>query len=614
MPQRAKHESNGSHPLLIAIVAASILVFLLGGLLWFQRAYAGKIYPRVTLGSLDVGGKTPEEALKILDAATVGVVKDGLLFTFEDKTIVVPTTVASENFSYDILAFDHNASVANAYAVGRSGSALDQTTQKIRALLHGTAVAPSATFDKEQFLSTFDEIVEPFETPTVNAKLVVAKDGSFKIQKEQPGQTFPRDEAVKSAQAQVASVNFSPIPLTLREEKPAITEANVRPLLREAETILALAPLTLTFEESSWTIPEREFKTWLAFEEKNGKPTIGLDPKNLEESLKAIREDVDIEAKNGKFVVDGGSVREFQAAQTGRAIDAEKTLEAVRASVLEQQASTVALSVTVKEPDVAGNIDSKKLGIVELLGTGHTNFRGSPPNRVHNITNGANILNGLLVKPGDEFSLVKSLLPFDIEHDWKEELVIKGNRTIPEVGGGGCQLGTTTFRAAMNSALPITARRNHSYIVSYYYDEEGKPGKDATIYDPLPDFRFKNDTGHYILIQTRIEGFDFFMDFWGTKDGRAQQQTSTVVTDWTTPPPAKTIKTTDIPKGERKQIEKAHKGATTSFDYSITYADGQVDKTTFRSKYKAWQEVWLEGVTPEELEKEQVKETKSPST
>lgn len=615
MSQSQKHEPKAQNLLFVGVWVALLCALLLGGLLWFERAYTGAIYPRVRIGSLAVGGKTPEEALTILDAATASVLKDGLSFTVQDKTILVPAAVASENFSYDILTFDHNTSVAHAYAVGRDGSKLNQIARQISTLLRGTALAPSATLDEEQFRATFEEIVEPFETPTVNATLAVAKDGSFIVQKEQPGQTFPRDEAVVSARTHVASLAFSPIPLTLRQEEPAITEANVAPLLNEAETILSLAPLTLTFEESSWTVSEKEFKTWIAFAEKNGKPTVGLDPESVEESLKAIREDVDIEAKNGKFVVEGETVREFQAAQTGRTIDTEKTLDAVRSSVLEQKTSRVALAISVKEPDVAGTIDPKEFGITALLGTGHTSFKGSPPNRIHNITNGVGILNGLLIKPDEEFSLVQSLLPFDLEHGWKEELVIKGNRTIPEVGGGGCQIGTTFFRAAMNSAMPITARRAHSYIVSYYYDAEGKPGKDATIYDPQPDFRFKNDTSTYILIQARIEGFDFYVDFWGTTDGRAQEQTSTVVSNWTTPPPAKTIKTTDIPKGERKQLEKAHKGATTSFDYTITYPNGTQDKTTFTSKYKAWQEVWLEGVTPEELAKEQAqKEAKSPST
>jgi vancomycin resistance protein YoaR len=44
---------------------------------------------------------------------------------------------------------------------------------------------------------------------------------------------------------------------------------------------------------------------------------------------------------------------------------------------------------------------------------------------------------------------------------------------------------------------------------------------DATVYIPNPDLVFKNDTGHYILIQTRIEGKQLSFDFYGTKPSRS---------------------------------------------------------------------------------------------
>ena len=87
--------------------------------------------------------------------------------------------------------------------------------------------------------------------------------------------------------------------------------------------------------------------------------------------------------------------------------------------------------------------------------------------------------------------------PFTIEAGYLPELVIKGDEIKPEIAGGLCQVGTTMFRAAMNSGLKITERQNHSLVVSYYNDlSNGNPGTDATIYDPHPDFRFLNDTGN----------------------------------------------------------------------------------------------------------------------
>ena len=149
------------------------------------------------------------------------------------------------------------------------------------------------------------------------------------------------------------------------------------------------------------------------------------------------------------------------------------------------------------------------LGIKELLGSGHSNFYGSSANRRHNIRVGSNKLSGMIIKPGEEFSLVKALGDVNKETGYLFEMVIKGNKTVPEYGGGLCQVATTLFRAALQSGLPITERRNHSYRVSYYEPA----GTDATIYSPHPDLRFINDTGNNILIQARFESNDIYFDF-----------------------------------------------------------------------------------------------------
>jgi len=55
----------------------------------------------------------------------------------------------------------------------------------------------------------------------------------------------------------------------------------------------------------------------------------------------------------------------------------------------------------------------------------------------------------------------------------------------------------------MNSGMPIVQRVNHSLVVSYYADPvNGNPGTDATVYVPYVDFKFNNDTGNYLLLQT----------------------------------------------------------------------------------------------------------------
>jgi vancomycin resistance protein YoaR len=147
---------------------------------------------------------------------------------------------------------------------------------------------------------------------------------------------------------------------------------------------------------------------------------------------------------------------------------------------------------------------------------------------------------------------------------------------------------------ALNTGLPITERQNHSYRVSYYEPA----GTDATIYDPNPDLKFVNDTGRYILFLTKIEGDNLIFEFWGTKDGRQVEQfpDPPKIYDIKIPAAAKIIETTDLPVGQKKCTERAHKGATTEFTYRVTYPSGEIKTKLFKSVYVPWQEVCLVGV------------------
>ena len=203
-------------------------------------------------------------------------------------------------------------------------------------------------------------------------------------------------------------------------------------------------------------------------------------------------------------------------------------------------------------------------------------------------------MNCLLIKPGETFSAIKAIGTIDEENGFKKELVIKDNKTTPEFGGGLCQIGTTLFRAALGSGLPLAERRNHSYRVTYYEPA----GTDATIYNPSPDLKFLNDTRGYVLIQTKIDGTKLIFEFWGKRDGRESSYTNPVIYNLVAPPPTKYIYTTELPVGQKKKIETAHKGADAYFKYTIKYPDerGLVEKT-FNSHYKPWAEVWLIGAT-----------------
>jgi vancomycin resistance protein YoaR len=238
-------------------------------------------------------------------------------------------------------------------------------------------------------------------------------------------------------------------------------------------------------------------------------------PEKIYQFILNLSEKINKEKIEPKLVIENNKAVDFSAPQNGQELNAYasafKALDA-----LENGQTASDLVVLEVKPDSSLS-QTNNLGITELIASGKSNFKGSPKNRRHNINVGVKKMKGVIVAPNEEFSFNKHLGPVEAEEGFLPELVIKKTGTVPELGGGLCQVSSTTFRAAINAGLPITQRRNHAYAVQYYAPQ----GTDATIYPGVVDLKFKNDTNGSILIWPYFMDKDnLVFDFYGTKDSR----------------------------------------------------------------------------------------------
>jgi vancomycin resistance protein YoaR len=247
--------------------------------------------------------------------------------------------------------------------------------------------------------------------------------------------------------------------------------------------------------------------------------------------------------------------------------------------------SDVPIPVYIRKAHANISDDLKMLGIETLIGTGHSAFAGSPSNRVHNIGVGVSRFNGVLIKPGDEFSFNQHLGPVDASTGYRPELVIKAEGTIPEYGGGLCQVSSTIYRAAIFSGLPITEREPHSYAVSYYAQIYGY-GLDATIYPGVRDVKFINDTPGHILVQAYTEGTHAYFKFYGIDDGRSVEMEGPYLGGYHAPGPAIIVESAALAPGQRKQVEYGHTGFNATW-YRYLTKGGETVKEPIYSIYKA---------------------------
>lgn len=561
----------------------------------YARRWEQSILPGVHIGILDVGGKTETDARTMVDQTIDSITRAGLSFVYQSKRVTIAPIISAQgdpDLTYELVQWNNEATIVNALRIGHEGPWWQRWYAQTKALIVGTRIPATVTVATDQLRDALRDNFESSEEPAKNAELRII-DGVISVTPETMGRIFDYHSATTALAVSLQELTVQPTTLTVITDYPTVTTDGIESLRGTITTLLARGPLQLIHGKRWWRIHPEEWSTWLTVTLQGKTPILSLDPIKMATAFSPLAEIITMPARDAKFVIQNGRVVEFQTAQKGQQLSTEKTIQKIEEEFVRGDAVSIAVVVDTENP-IVRDADVNTLGIVELIGVGTSNFKGSPQNRRHNIAVGAKALNGILVAPGEEFSLLKTLGDIDGEHGYKPELVIKGNKTIPEFGGGLCQIGTTTFRAALGSGLPITERQNHSYSVPYYL-ENGKPGVDATIYGPKPDFKFVNDTGNTILIQTRIKGDDLFFEFWGKKDGRIATRTEPKVTSIRKPPATKIIETEELPPGKKKCTERAHTGATAEFTYTVMMPDGEKREKVFRSVYRPWQEVCLVG-------------------
>ncbi len=608
--------------LLLLMAVATIFSFV------YTQKYKDKIFPGVSIGGVSLGGKNYKEAEAALNARITEISEKGFVFNYSEKSYYLPATILSPDadFVVDIVTFDPKKPLSLALKYGKTGRIADDVFNIIGAFQEGVSLPMHVTVNTEKARQTLVEAFGSFEKQTENARLEY-ENGNYKIFPESEGLALDYDTALNTLGKNLATLSANSIEIKSKNRVPDITKKLLADegLADSAEDLVAGAPFLLTASGTDWKVNKTDAAAWFqairkadvcsgssvssliniysdeeivkilepVCSENSAEIIIGVDRKAVKEYLeKNIEPKIKTDPVNAKFDVRNGRVVEFQVAKDGRSLDIETSLDSIQFSLAVKKATSSKLSImTIKSEVNSENVND--LGVKEIIGTGHSNFSGSPKNRRHNISVGARTLHGRLIKPGEEFSLVKTLGEIDASSGYLPELVIKGNKTTPEYGGGLCQIGTTIFRTALASGLPITERHNHSYRVSYYEPA----GTDATIYNPKPDLKFKNDTNHSILIQSRIEGNNLFFDFWGTEDGRIASTTKPVIYNIKKPGPIKMVESTELKPGEKKCTENAHNGADAYFDYNVIYKDGRTEKKRFSSHYRPWQAVCLIGAT-----------------
>lgn len=563
----------------IIIPLATLFSVAVFPFLFFQFVFFQRILPNTYLANINLGGLTTLEARKRIEEKVK--IPDKIEIKGENQTIYVYINQIK-------LDFDFQKTAESAYSQKSNISILEQPLF----LFRKTNIHPRFSYDNTELEEALDEASKRIEQKGTKPKAEIINK-KVVITNGKPGINFEKEKIKKELDNKFLALDFSPIKLEAVSDKFVLSQEEEELYRKRVENILN-KKLVLSYENYSKEVPDTEIAQMTDFFEE-------YDKQKISNLAGKVKNELDSSPENPIFVFEDGIVKEFRPAKYGVTVNqtelTEMILESLKNLEKENKENSYKIEIPVaKTPPEYETKDVNNLGIKELIGTGKSKFVGSIPSRIHNIKLASSKFNGVLIKPDEVFSFNKTLGEVSKETGYQQAYIIKEGQTVLGDGGGVCQVSTTLFRAALNAGLPIIERQAHAYRVNYY-EQDSPPGLDATVFDPSPDLKFKNDTGNHILIQVKVDtnAKTLAFELYGTKDDRKVYISKPIVTNITPPPEDLYIDDPTLPAGQIKQIDWKAWGAKVWFDYKVTRGEDELFSKRFYSNYRPWQAKFLRG-------------------
>lgn len=547
----------------------------------YHLAYRDKALPRTFVGGVEVTNMTEGEIELYLTRVFERNPNTTLVMDSDQKIADTKSLGVSQDFKW---------ASRLALASGRSGNILTQISERVRMFFYGQDNPLPLVYNSDDMDGLINRVTSKLNREGVEARLELAKEkGEVRVVFKQgvDGRVVDEQALRKNILLAMGRPGEQKIIPELRIKSQTVGESRTRTAVAIGE-YWANKELVLKYKNYKYKLRPELILNLVDL-------GIGDGGVWYQKIVDEIKQDIEVKARDAVLQFDQGRVVEFSPEREGVEVKGDETIENLKTIIEKASLTEMEISIVTTKPKItAGEINN--LGIKELIGVGNSKFHGSIPNRIHNLALASSRLNGVVVAPGETFSMNGALGEVSRATGYREAYVISQGRTVLGDGGGVCQTSTTMFRAALNAGLPIIERKSHAYRV-HYYEEDAGPGYDATIFGPTVDLKFVNDTKNHILIQTKVDLDNFSMKYelYGTRDGRISEiskarflsQSGALATVYQDDP--------SLPAGTLKQVDWSAPGAKVSFDYKVTRGDETLQDKTFVSTYQPWAAVYLRG-------------------
>jgi len=467
------------------------------------------------------------------------------------------------------------------------------------------------TLDDKALQAYLAPVAEKLKIEPEDAAVILGKD-KVTLKEEEAGQELDMPAAIAAIrQASLAGEDARTVDLPIKVIPAAVHTEQVQALYDKTNALVTKG-IRLWYGEDGYILRNASVIGFIDVAPAQGgpgEPKLVVDEDVLANRISGVAYNFNRSPADARFRLVGGSPKQVASGRDGLKVDVAKSLDVALKAIESYNGGDrlqVELVVAVTKPKVS-NADIASINTPDLLGKGQTSFQGSSPERAWNVTLGAKNIDGALIPPDGVFSTVDTVGDLTLDAGFKMGYMIvntgEGITTVPAEAGGICQVATTLFHAAFWSGLPMVERNWHSYwIASYGVAPTGLKGLDATIAPPEKDFRFKNNTGNWLLLRATAEKGILTFKIYGVSTGWKVTASDPVIANIVKTDRTPITEETDkLPEGKKVLVEHAQDGFTSSITRTVKDKDGNViDTWVAKSRYAPARDRTLVGTGPTE--------------
>jgi vancomycin resistance protein YoaR len=558
-------------------------VLVLLGAIVLGLAFAGspqRLPAGTQIAGVDVSGLTAGQARSLLEKRSGELASVPVVFTAAGRHWrVKPNTV--------VVDVDWGAAVEAAQRQGE-GFGPFRGLKRLGVRVFGGEVVPTSRVYQSAVDAYMGKFARGLDRASIEPSLVLQGSGP-EILPGRNGRLLDRAAAEKVFVQALTGLSRKPVAVPLKVDRTHLTTRDLAGAKVKAEVALS-APVDVSYGPGGWHLSVAKISRILELPSR-GDTELRLSGPRADRFFANLKKRVEHAPRDATFAIGARNIVRVVPAEPGRTVDMQATTRNLMAALLSPTTRKADLAVTTASPERTTR-DARAMGITGLVGAYET-FYGGVPNRIHNVQLVAHLIDNHFIAPNEEFSFNATTGERSEDKGFLEAPVIINGELQTGLGGGVCQVSTTTFNAAYEAGLPITDRTNHALYISHY-----PQGRDATVNYPDTDLKFVNDTGHWLWLRTFVSSSSLTVALYGTPQHRkVESEVSPLVV--TGQPPTKRVPDPNLTVGTTTLEESGSPSRSTSVRRKVFSSSGKLlyDHTWY-SAYSAEPRVIRYGTKP----------------